>query len=80
MLKEALRDCVKSMPHGLNEHIDNKNMFNVLKSEQITTLMDQLETESGGAVDDIMVQQLRRQLDGLVISEIDKARGELCIM
>ena len=47
---------------------------------EIKTLMSQLETESAGAIDDHTVREVQRNLDGLVISEIDKARGELCIM
>ena len=80
ILKDALRACVRSMPYGLGENICNSDVYDVMNCAEIKTLMSQLETESAGAIDDHTVREVQRHLDGLVISEIDKARGELCIM
>ena len=80
MLKEALRDCVGGMPHGLGEHIGREHVYAVMKSAEVEKLMSELEEKSEGAVDEEMIREVQTHLDGLVISEIDKARGELCIM
>ena len=80
ILKEALRECVRSMPYGLGENINNNNIYDVMHCPEIAALMAELETVSEGAVDEEALRTVQLQLDGLVISEIDKARGELCIM
>ena len=80
MLKEAVKGCVGSMPHGLGQHIESAHVYAVMQSAVVTDLMAELETESTGAVDEATLKAAQQQLDGLVLSEIDKARGELCIM
>ena len=79
-LKEALRDCVSSMPYGMGQRMDKSNIYRVMQRPEIKLLMKDLETESGGAVSEATIREARAGLRGLVVSEIDKARGELAIM
>jgi hypothetical protein len=80
-VQQAVREFVRGLPDKLRESINDVDVDMCLRRQDVRRRLD-----AGAAADERAgdlgraVQQVRRQLRGAVISEIDKERGMLFVM
>ena len=75
--KTCIRDALGGLPIQLQQKLPSMAVYAAMKSINLREC-DMHDVEGAVAHHDVLA--VKRELQGLVISEIDKARGELCAM